>query len=116
RLSGRLDAAALKRALDTIAARHTTLRTTLQWRDDQLCQVVAESLSFDLTPVDLRALSPSEKEERLLALLHEAAAEPFDLARGPLARTRLFLTSDTESVLFFMPHHAIWDGWSFDIF
>ena len=116
RLRGPLDATALKRALDTIAERHTSLRTTLAWHDGQLLQSVAPTLTFDLTPVDLRHLGPSKREEELLALLREEAAEPFDLSRGPLVRASLFLLGDTESALFFMPHHAVWDGWSFDIF
>jgi amino acid adenylation domain-containing protein len=116
RLHGRLDQAALARALDTIVARHSTLRTTLGWRDGQLCQTVRPELKLDLVPIDLGGKGPSDREEELLARLHDAAAEPFDLVKGPLVRASLFLLGPSESVLFFMPHHAVWDGWSFDVF
>ena len=46
----------------------------------------------------------------------DRSAEPFDLARGPLFRARLYRLAGDEHVLFFMPHHIIWDGWSFDLF
>jgi amino acid adenylation domain-containing protein len=116
RLRGKLDRGALGRALDTIAARHDTLRTTLGWDEGELRQTIGGETKFDLTPIDLSDRSPSEREEALLALLHEAAAEPFDLSAGPLARASLFLLGPDESALFFMPHHTIWDGWSFDVF
>ena len=43
------------------------------------------------------------------------------LARSNLAaavafRARLFKLSNQEHVLLFVPHHIIWDGWSFDLF
>jgi len=116
RLQGKLDANALARALNTIAARHSTLRTTLDWHNGELSQVVAAQLSFDLSPVDLTALDRPEREARVRELLEQEAARPFSLTQGPLVRARVYLLSEQESVLFFMPHHAIWDGWSFDVF
>jgi amino acid adenylation domain-containing protein len=116
RLRGRLDPGALRRALDAIAERHAAVRTAVRWADGELRQEVRDELRFDLTPVDLRAVAPGEREAALRALLAEEAARPFDLARGPLARASLYLLADDESVLFFMPHHAVWDGWSFDVF
>ncbi len=32
-----------------------------------------------------------------------------------LFKTKIFVTSENEVVLFFMPHHLVWDGWCFDI-
>jgi hypothetical protein len=41
---------------------------------------------------------------------------PFaDLGRAPLFRAQLFRLDAREHILFFMPHHIIWDGWSFDL-
>src|SRR3546814_16158525 len=41
---------------------------------------------------------------------------PFeDLSRAPLFRAQLFKLAEQEHALFFMPHHLIWDGWSFDL-
>ncbi len=116
RLRGQLDAPALNRALNAIAERHTTLRSTLDWIDGELCQSVQSNLVFDLTPTDLSQTGASEREEQLLRSLHAAAAVPFDLRKGPLVRASLFRLGTTENVLFFMPHHAVWDGWSFDVF
>ncbi|HEY3664380.1 MAG TPA: condensation domain-containing protein, partial [Polyangiaceae bacterium] len=106
----------LEQALDTIAERHASIRSTLGWHDGQLRQRVLPTLKFQLKPHDLSAKSPSEREEELLRLAKAAAAEPFDLSNGPLARAALYILGPSESALFFMPHHAIWDGWSFDVF
>src|SRR3546814_10158903 len=41
---------------------------------------------------------------------------PFeDLSRAPLFRAQLFKLAEQEHALFFMPHHIIWDCWSFDL-
>jgi amino acid adenylation domain-containing protein len=116
RLHGTVDVKALGNALNAIIERHDVLRTTLGWGDGDLRQSVMPKLVIDLAPVDLRGLGASEREEKLLAILHEEAAKPFDLTRGPLVRASLYLLGPSESVFFFMPHHAVWDGWSFDIF
>jgi amino acid adenylation domain-containing protein len=116
RLSGALNRDALQRALNTIAERHTALRTTFQIRNGEIVQALSGKLTFDLTPIDLRQIPREERELKLRSLLSQAAAEPFNLRTGPLARAALFLLAEDESVLFFMPHHAVWDGWSFDVF
>ena len=48
--------------------------------------------------------------------LNTLTNEPFDLTKPPLFRARLFKLSAEEHVLLFVPHHMIWDGWSFDLF
>ena len=48
-------------------------------------------------------------------MLRALADETFELDRAPLFKVRLFKLADDEHALFFMAHHIIWDGWSFDI-
>lgn len=49
--------------------------------------------------------------------LNLESKKPIDLKRAPLFHCKLFVNTKTsQSVLFFMPHHLIWDGWSFDVF
>ena len=43
------------------------------------------------------------------------AQEPIPLHGAPLFRTRMFRLGEEQHVWFFMPHHIIWDGWSFDL-
>ena len=41
--------------------------------------------------------------------------EPFDLATGPLLRTFLLQTGDTEYILLIVVHHIVADGWSMGV-
>jgi amino acid adenylation domain-containing protein len=116
RLRGALDVAALKQSFATIVARHDVLRTTLAFENDQAIQRVASSIPVELGRVDLSDRLPAKRESELLERLQAEADTPFDLTRGPLFRTTLYRLDEREHVLFFMTHHVIWDGWSFDTF
>ena len=59
---------------------------------------------------------PSRRAKpKLLRRLDELTAQPFDLESAPLFRAHMFRLAPDEHVLFFMPHHIVWDGWSFDL-
>ncbi|MGO9835641.1 MAG: amino acid adenylation domain-containing protein, partial [Polyangiaceae bacterium] len=116
RLRGAVDVVALERSLVAIVGRHEVLRTTLDFDGEEAVQRVAPSLNVDVVQVDLSDRPPARRESELLELLQQAADAPFDLRRGPLFRATLYRLDAGEHALFFMPHHAIWDGWSFDIF
>ena len=117
RLRGPLDVDAFERALHVVIQRQSVLRTTFERRGKELVQLVHDDCAPDLgTIVDLSALDEAEREARLLADLERRTDEPFDLARLPLFRAQLYRLSSDEHVFFFMPHHIVWDGWSFDVF
>jgi acyl carrier protein len=40
---------------------------------------------------------------------------PIDIHQAPLFRTALYKLGPQEHAFLFMPHHIIWDGWSFDL-
>lgn len=40
---------------------------------------------------------------------------PMDIHTGPLFRVALYKLADDVHGFLFMPHHIIWDGWSFDL-
>ena len=114
RLRGPLDAAALRRALDALVARHEALRTRLvAGADGRPRQVIDEPVGADLTEVDLSAAD--RPEERLRELCAEQAARPFDLAAGPLFRTHLVRLAADEHALVVVVHHAVFDGWSIGV-
>src|SRR5712691_3334829 len=62
RLTGPLDVAALKQALDFIVARHQTLRTTFSLVDGTPRQIIAEQLSLEFPLIDLSELPEAERE------------------------------------------------------
>ncbi|RKH54683.1 MupA/Atu3671 family FMN-dependent luciferase-like monooxygenase, partial [Corallococcus llansteffanensis] len=111
-LTGRLDEAALRSALDGLLLRHPMLRTSFPEVEGQPRQVVAPAASLDLPRVNLRALPPEEREAALRrhALAH--GQEPFRLGEGPLVRAALVALNDSEHVLLMTQHHIITDGWT----
>jgi amino acid adenylation domain-containing protein len=115
RLKGELDREALRRALDRIVARHEALRTVFAEVDGQPVQRIApaEASPFHLTEHDLRGRDEAGAELR--RLLDEEAAEPFDLARGPLIRGRLVRLADDDQVILVTMHHIVSDGWSMGV-
>lgn len=118
RLDGPLDAEALERSFDALVRRHEALRTTLAEVDGEIMQRVGEtgSAPFRLTTLDLRPLDPGRRDDALHAHTEAEAATPFDLERGPLLRATLLRMADTEHRLLLAVHHAVFDGWSFDVF
>jgi hypothetical protein len=114
-LCGRLDVAALRRALDRIVARHEVLRTIFGMVDGQPVQriVATEESRFHLLEQDLRqnpdALGELERVKR-----EEAGAE-FDLQAGPMIRGRLLRVAEEEYGLLITMHHIVSDAWSMEI-
>ncbi|WP_298291164.1 non-ribosomal peptide synthetase [Thiomonas sp.] len=116
RLRGPLDVAALERAINAMVARQASLRTVIVEQDGVPVQRVAAELTVRLGDIeDLSALPASTREAELMARLQARSAEVFDLGTLPLFKLGLYRLAADDHVLFFMPHHIIWDGWSFDL-
>ena len=116
RLQGALDRDALARALAVFVARQPALRTVVGEADGEPVQRVLGAVDATLPFEDLRTLPADAREDTLAARMEDEIARPFDLVRGPLFRARLFALGDEDHVLFFMAHHLVFDGWSFDLF
>ncbi|EMF01223.1 amino acid adenylation domain-containing protein [Streptomyces mobaraensis NBRC 13819 = DSM 40847] len=63
----------------------------------------------------LTDLSRSPAAGDLRALLHEEAAEPLDLAEGPLFRLHLVRRPGGTTLAVLTAHHIVWDGLSCDV-
>ncbi|MFD5558806.1 non-ribosomal peptide synthase/polyketide synthase, partial [Streptomyces sp. NPDC127068] len=107
RLTGDLDAEALRAALLDVVARHETLRTVFPEVDGEPRQLV---LDPDAAEVGWEHLPVTE--EQLPAALEEAARQGFDLVREVPVRAWLFETGPREHVLLVLLHHIASDGWS----
>jgi acyl carrier protein len=112
RLRGRLNATALRRALDEIVRRHEVLRTNFVTRGDGAVQLICKDTSFPLAEVDLMALPQEQREQEALRLCRQEAMRPFDLSRDRLMRGSLLRLSDDEQILLLTLHHIASDGWS----
>jgi non-ribosomal peptide synthetase component F len=112
RLRGELDVAALSRALSGLVARHESLRTTFESVGGRGVQVIHPPYAVELPVLDLGGLAEQERGTELDRVLAQEARRPFDLAGGPLLRTRLVRLGAQEHVLTLMLHHIVTDGWS----
>ncbi|MBV9821648.1 MAG: amino acid adenylation domain-containing protein, partial [Actinobacteria bacterium] len=113
-LDGPLDRAALAGALDALVERHEALRTRLvSVAGEPVQQVDPAGTGFALSTADLTGCA--DPATQLAALRDAEAAEPFDLARGPLARGRLVTLASDRHVLLLTLHHVLADGWSMDV-
>jgi amino acid adenylation domain-containing protein len=115
-LKGELDAAALRRALDRIVARHEALRTTFVLLDGEPVQRIASAADsrFHMVERDLRRHRDAPAE--LNRLLTDHANAPFNLQTGPLIRGLLVRESEDEHTLLITMHHIVSDGWSLGVF
>jgi amino acid adenylation domain-containing protein len=117
RLRGALDRARLESALRAFVAQQPVLRTRLTRGPEGLQQeVLAEVPVFLPDTIDLRALPPAQREAVLMQRIDALIDTPIATDRAPLWKLALFQLDANEHVLFLMTHHAIWDGWSFDVF
>jgi amino acid adenylation domain-containing protein len=113
RVSGRLDRAVLRDAVNAVVRRHESLRTTFELRDGKPAQVVRAVMTLELPEVDLRdAGAAGWTAEELEERVHAELAAPFDLGTGPLLRATLLRIDAEEYVLAVAMHHLISDGWS----
>ena len=117
RLRGALDVTALRKALAEVVQRHAALRTVFERVDGKVEMVVLPAMpEVPLGVEDLSTAPESARGALLGQQLKALIARPFDLAEGPLFVAQLYRLSQEDHLLFFMPHHIIWDGWSFDVF
>ena len=87
-------------------------RTAFAEAEDRLVQIIASHLSVPLIFDDLRKLPQSKKENTGHRIIQEELLHSFDLARGPLIRTRLVRLAEMEHLLLIAMHQIIVDGWS----
>ncbi|MCA8351009.1 non-ribosomal peptide synthetase [Burkholderia cepacia] len=112
-IDGTLDRDALQRALDHVIGRHEAWRTTLVDNDDGVVmQRIHAHLPVSIASVDLCDQPPAARDAQAARLAEREAAEPFDLARGPLLRATLVALAGDRHRLLLTAHHAITDGWS----
>ncbi|MEW5929719.1 MAG: amino acid adenylation domain-containing protein, partial [Gemmatimonadota bacterium] len=116
RLRGALHVPALRAALDELARRHETLRTTFaEQAGGAPVQRIHPAAPVPLPVLDLRRLPGAGREAEAGRLAAREALLPFDLARGPLVRCTLLRLGEDDHVLCLTLHHVVSDGWSMGV-
>lgn len=104
RLDGDLNRDRLKTALDAVRARHDSLRTRFEDQAGTPLQIIDSA-----APMPLRLVDHRDDPSRAEATLSAFAADPFDLAAGPLIRCLLIHTGPAQHILALAAHHIIAD-------
>ncbi len=108
-LIGELDLDAFRTALETVVGRHPVLRSTFHEQDGVPLARVAEGSGVSFTVTDVRDIERWE-------VLRRYAAEPFQLAAGPLVRVDILRTAARERyVLLLCVHHLVADASSLQV-
>ncbi|MDB6110672.1 MAG: amino acid adenylation protein, partial [Pedosphaera sp.] len=115
RLTGRLDFAALKFALNVVVARHETLRTRIVSTDGEPEQIIDEDVSIKVEWHDLLPLDEVGREVEMERLVHAEVRRPFNLATDRLLRATVLRLGPETHVLVLNIHHIVSDEWSFGI-
>jgi amino acid adenylation domain-containing protein/non-ribosomal peptide synthase protein (TIGR01720 family) len=115
RLRGRLDLAALRRALERTAERHEALRAAILAEGDRLVQTIAEAAPPRLAVADLSRLPAAARLAHDEGLLEPLALRGFDRSRAPLWRADLLRLAAEDHLLLLTAHHLVADGWSMDL-
>ena len=112
-ITGSLDEASLRRAWETVIARHAALRTAFFWNDvEQPVQVVFSRVDVPWTSYDWRGLSDSDRASRLDAFPWADRRLGVRLDQPPLMRFTLIRTGDQAYTFYWSSHHLLLDGWS----
>lgn len=115
RLMGRMDIPAFTRAFAEVVQRQPVLRTEIVTLEGIHAQRVVDSVDVALQVEDLSSLADDAREAELTRRMRSIIDTPIDIRHAPLWRAALYRLTDDEHVFLFMPHHIIWDGWSFDL-
>ncbi|NBD28385.1 non-ribosomal peptide synthetase, partial [Paenibacillus glycinis] len=97
----------VEQALNSLIARHESLRTSFTMADGEVVQIVHPVLPF--------AVSERQTAEAEAAQVVEAFIRPFDLQVAPLLRTELVQMAPERHLLLLDMHHIIADGVSLGV-
>jgi amino acid adenylation domain-containing protein len=106
-LTGSLDAASLRSALQTLIRRHEALRTTFVATEGVPRQFIQQDMALPWSENDLTDDPQALQQAHRLAADHARA--PFDLARGPLLRAGLIRLAPRRHLFLFSIHHIVAD-------
>lgn len=114
RVTGGIDLAALRSALDDVVVRNEILRTEVVRGDDKFQRVLPPS-PVDLQVIDLSGTAPGARDRRADTFVNEV--EYFELRAADLPHIRAVLGcfDERDAVLVLLTHHIASDGYSMGV-
>ena len=112
RIKGQAELSSIERAVNRVIGRHSILRTGFTIEADKPKQLIGATDPAELTIQRYSSNNFAEKQ-----WMAQQASIPFDLTRAPLLRiAALECEAKQETVLVFVFHHMVFDGWSYKCF
>lgn len=115
RILGALDVDCYEQSLKQVFSRHSILCASFG-KDD-------EGYHQKINPVERACVLQKHElgdvediDAAAMELMVSLSKQPMDVETGPLAVMHLIRIDDDHHIFFFLPHHLVFDGWSFDIF
>jgi len=115
-ISGPLDPLAFQRALDSVLARHESLRTGVALIGGEPRQIVLPETVLAVPVVDCSGVPPAERQATVAGRLARESGRRFALDEPPLLRIVLLKFGERDHVLLLVIHHIVCDGWSIGVF
>ena len=113
RVTGHVDVARLRQAVEAVAVRHPILRTTYRTDGDgNPYPVIHDDLRPGWAEHDLSGLAEQARRLRLEVLAQRQFAQPFDLTKDSPLRVAAARVSPDELILLLTAHHVAWDDGS----
>jgi Condensation domain/TubC N-terminal docking domain len=116
RLVGEFRADLLRKSIEAALRRHEALRSKVTGSADRRVVEVADVSDKHCVIADLRHLPEAERENEARSLVTATLGQRLDISVGPLFVGKLFLLSDTQSILLVAVHHLVVDGISLSLF
>ncbi|MBB4864948.1 amino acid adenylation domain-containing protein/non-ribosomal peptide synthase protein (TIGR01720 family) [Pseudomonas nitritireducens] len=115
-LRGELRRPAVEQAFAILLERHETLRSRfIEQADGEVALNLSDVTQVELSESDFSSLGNARRDIAAREDADAFAAQPFDLAQGPLLRLRLQNLGGGRQALLLCVHHIIADGWSLNL-
>jgi hypothetical protein len=114
RIDGRLDMTALRQAVVSLIHRHEALRTAFRERGQAVERIILRRYEPEFPVIDMSAATDPELAAERLVLAELAQAS--NLREPPLWRSAIVRVAECRHIAIFIFHHAIFDGWSTNVF
>lgn len=111
KISGAFQPGEISSAVETLIARHGSLRSKITTRDGEGWQSINAEMP-EVRFIDLGTSDPNAARLHVVEAAVRDASAPFDLEHGPIVRPQVIRTGSGEHYVLLTMHHIVVDAWS----